>query len=117
MTQARVARLSPGKERWRAGNATLTIDRSSDAMKAPSAVTAKTIQPRSPWSSGGGATPAVGAGGAAGAPDPDSGPAWPAGAPTPERSAPMAAGPPGEAAMATAGPSWQVSSVMQWTIT
>ena len=42
MTQANAARLSSGKDRCSAGNATFTIDRSNDAMNAPRAVTKKT---------------------------------------------------------------------------
>src|SRR5262245_34502922 len=41
MTHARPALEVSGKEALRAGNATLTMDRSSEAMKAPTAVTAK----------------------------------------------------------------------------
>ena len=46
MTQARVARLSWGKERSMAGKATLTMDRSSEAMNAPRAVTTKMVRCR-----------------------------------------------------------------------
>jgi hypothetical protein len=42
MTQASDARESWGKECSRAGKATFTIERSSEAMKAPRAVTTKT---------------------------------------------------------------------------
>ena len=42
MTQASEAVESPRKVRSSAGKATFTIDRSNEAMKAPSAVTAKT---------------------------------------------------------------------------
>jgi hypothetical protein len=46
ITHASVARGSLGNERSSAGNATLTIDRSSDAMKAASAVTTKMTRRR-----------------------------------------------------------------------
>src|ERR1019366_3987035 len=46
MTQAREACASWGKDRSSAGNATFTIERSSEAMKAPRAVTAKTTRRR-----------------------------------------------------------------------
>ena len=47
MTQASVARESPGNDRSRAGKATFTMERSSEAMNAPRAVTTKTA-----WRSG-----------------------------------------------------------------
>ena len=43
ITQAKVARGSWGKERSSAGKATFTIERSSEAMNAPMAVTTKTV--------------------------------------------------------------------------
>ena len=46
ITQARAARESWGKERSRAGKATFTMERSSDAMNAPSAVTTKIAELR-----------------------------------------------------------------------
>ena len=46
MTHASDAWLAPGYDASRSGNATFTIDRSSAAMKAPSAVTANTTDAR-----------------------------------------------------------------------
>jgi hypothetical protein len=42
ITHARAALVSWGNDRSRAGKATFTIERSSDAIKAPSAVTKNT---------------------------------------------------------------------------
>ena len=50
ITQARLARESCEKVRSNAGKATFTIERSSEAMKAPSAVTKKITRLRDEWS-------------------------------------------------------------------
>jgi hypothetical protein len=46
MTHASAAALASGYERSRSGKATLTMERSSAAMKAPRAVSAKTAERR-----------------------------------------------------------------------